>query len=193
MVHSVPEEHHDHNAYVLLVSSYSLKSENDPPIPADQESPSLVPVEHGGNHMIPPPSSSVTSFDWSHLTAFCLPSYMPFQIIVHAYDKAVPGIVLDEGALVSLMPSTTWQALGSPQLVPVTQNLLAFDGGTSQPLWILPKFPVILGGKTIYIDIMVVQGALDFSLLLGRDYVYAMGPLSLRFSVWFVFHRMEEW
>jgi len=75
------------------------------------------------------------------------------------------------------MPFTTWQALGSPQLVPVMQKLLAFDGGMSQPLGILLKFPITLGGKTIYIDVMVVQGALDFSLLLGRDYIYAMGAL----------------
>jgi len=75
------------------------------------------------------------------------------------------------------MPSTTWKALGSPQLVPVAQNLMAFDGGTSQPLGILPKFPITLGVKTIYIYILVTQGALDFILLLGRDYVYAMGAL----------------
>jgi hypothetical protein len=31
-----------------------------------------------------------------------------------------------------------------------------------------------LGGKTVFIDVMVVQDPLDFSLLLGRDYVYAM-------------------
>lgn len=108
MVDSVPDEHHDSTAHVLLVSSDSLEPENDPPIPTDSESPSSVPIEHGGNHMIPPPSSSVISFNWSCLTAFRLPSYMPFQITVHAYDKAVPGTVLDEGASVSLMPFTTW-------------------------------------------------------------------------------------
>ena len=97
--------------------------------------------------------------------------------MVHGYDKAIPGTVLDEGASVSLMSATTWQALGSPQLVHVASNLTAFDGGTSQPLGILPKFPITLGGKTVYIDISVTQGALDFNLLLGRDYVYAMGAL----------------
>ncbi len=102
---------------------------------------------------------------------------MPFQITGHAYDKVVPSTVLDEGASVSFIPFTTWQALDSPQLVPITQSLLAFDGGTSQPLGILPKFPITLGGKTVYIDMMVVEGALDFSILLGCDYIYAMGAL----------------
>jgi hypothetical protein len=31
-----------------------------------------------------------------------------------------------------------------------------------------------LGGKTVFIDVMVVQDPLYFYLLLGRDYVYAM-------------------
>jgi hypothetical protein len=31
-----------------------------------------------------------------------------------------------------------------------------------------------LGGKTIFIDVMVVRDPLDFTLLLGRDYVYAI-------------------
>lgn len=111
------------------------------------------------------------------MTTFRLPSHVPFWVTVHTYNKAIPSTVLDEGASVSLMPATTWQALGSPQLVPVAPNLTAFDGGTSQPLGILPKFPITLGGKTIYIDVSVTQGALDFNLLLGRDYVYAMGAL----------------
>ena len=102
---------------------------------------------------------------------------MPFYITVNAYDKEVSGTVLDEGALCSRMPFTTWQALGSPQLVPVAQNLFAFDGGTNQPLRILPKFLVTLGGKIVYIDVLVTQGAPYFNLLLGRDYVYAMGAL----------------
>jgi hypothetical protein len=75
---------------------------------------------------------------------------------------------------VSILSSIAWQALGCPQLAPITQNLLAFNRRTSQPLGTLPQFPVTLGGKTIFIDVMVVQDPLDFALLLGKDYVYAM-------------------
>ena len=67
--------------------------------------------------------------------------------------------------------------MGSPQFVPVTQNLLAFNTGTSRPLGILPKLLITLGEKIVYIDVMVVQGPLDFNLLLGRDYVYVTGAL----------------
>jgi len=69
------------------------------------------------------------------------------------------------------------ERFGLPTTCAGRDNLLTFDGGTNQPLGILSKFLVTLGGKAIYIYVMVVQGALDFSLLLGCDYVYAMGAL----------------
>jgi len=99
---------------------------------------------------------------------------MPFQIIVQAYHMAVHSTVIDKGASISILSSIAWQALGSPQLVLVSHNLLAFNKGTSQPLWILPKLPITLGGNIVYIYAMVVQDPLDFNLLLGRDYVYFM-------------------
>jgi hypothetical protein len=75
------------------------------------------------------------------------------------------------------LSSDAWYALGCPQLAPVTQNLLDFKRRTSQPLGILPQFPITLGGKTIFIDVMVVRDPLDLSLLLWRDYVHAMKAL----------------
>jgi hypothetical protein len=83
-------------------------------------------------------------------------------------------MLIDEGASVSILSSVAWYALGFPQLAPVTQNLLAFNKRTSQPLGILPQFPITLGGKTVFIDVMVVRDPLDFALFLGWDYVYAM-------------------
>ena len=97
--------------------------------------------------------------------------------MVHASYLVIPSTIIDEGAFVSILSSNTWQAFGSLLLVPIMQNLLAFKRGTSQPLGILPKLPVTLGGKTVHMDVMVVPGPLDFNLLLGRDYTYAMGVL----------------
>jgi hypothetical protein len=54
----------------------------------------------------------------------------------------------------------------------------------SHPLGILPQFPITLGEKTVFVNVMVVQGPLDFDLLLGRDYVYAMKSImSIPFHV----------
>jgi hypothetical protein len=122
----------------------------------------------------PPPSNEAILFNWGVLTGPRLPSHIPFHITVQVCGRDVPQMLIDEGASVSILSSFAWQALGCPQLAPVTQNLLAFNRRTSQPLGTLPQFPITLGGKTVFIDVMVVQDPLDFSLLLGRDYVYAM-------------------
>ena len=77
--------------------------------------------------------------------------------------------IIDEGASVSILSSTTWKALGSPSLLPKIQNLSSFNKGTSRPLGILPNLPINLRRKTIYLNVMVVQGPLDYNLLLGHD------------------------
>jgi hypothetical protein len=125
----------------------------------------------------PPPSNEAIHFDWGVLTRPRLPSYIHFQITVQVCGRDVTKMLIDKGSSVSILSSIAWQALGCPSLVSVTQNLLAFNRRTSQPLGILPQFPITLGGKTVFIDVMVVRDPLDFSLLLGRDYVYAMKAL----------------
>jgi hypothetical protein len=124
--------------------------------------------------MEPPPSTEAILFDWGALTGPRLPSHIPFQITVQVRGRDVPQTLIYEGASISILSSVAWYALGCPQLAPVTQNLLAFNRRASQPLGILPQFPVTLGGKTVFIDVMVVRDPLDFTLLLGQDYVYDM-------------------
>jgi hypothetical protein len=124
-----------------------------------------------------PPSNEAILFDWGALTGPRLPSHIPFQITVQVHGQYVPQTLIDEGASISILSYVAWYALGCSQLTPVTQNLLAFNRRTSQPLGILPQFPVTLGGKTVFIDVMVVRDPLDFTLLLGWDYVYAMKAL----------------
>ena len=119
-------------------------------------------------------SSEVIPFDWSNLTESPLNLSVPFQIVVNVSARRILRTIVDEGAYVSILSSTTWQALGSPQLVPITDQILAFNRRPTAPLGIFPLFPITLGGKTVCINVMVVQGPLDFNLLLGRDYVYAM-------------------
>ena len=55
-----------------------------------------------------------------------------------------------------------------------TDKILDFNHGPTSPLGTLPCFPITLEGRTVYIDVMVVQGPLGFNLLLGSDYVYSM-------------------
>jgi hypothetical protein len=68
--------------------------------------------------------------------------------------------------------------------VSATSELLDFDRRPSECLGILPQFPIMLGGKTILVDMLVVSGPLDFNMLLGCDYVYAMNVVvSMLFRV----------
>ena len=85
--------------------------------------------------------------------------------------------IIDEGASMSILSSTTWKALGSPSLLPEMRNLTGFDKGTSRPLGILPSLPITLRGKIMYLNVMVVQGPLYYNLLLGHDYIYSMGAI----------------
>ena len=87
------------------------------------------------------------------------------------------GTIIDEGASVSILSSIAWKALGSPALLPEMRSLSGFDKGTSRPLGILPNVPITLKGKTVQMNVMVVQGPLDYNLLLGRDYIYCMGAV----------------
>ena len=87
------------------------------------------------------------------------------------------GTIIDEGASLSILSSTTWKALGSPFLLPEMRNLTGFDKGTSRPLGILPNVPITLRRKTVHMNVMVVQGPLDYNLLLGCNYIYCMGAI----------------
>jgi hypothetical protein len=147
---TLPLESEPDTAHIFLVDTDSAMSGGIPPSP-----------------MEPPPSNEAIRFDWDVLIGPRLPSYVPFQITVQVCGRDVTKTLIDEGSSVSILSSLAWQALGCPPLAPVTQNLLAFNRRISQPLGTLPQFPVTLGGKTVFIDVMVVQYPLDFSLLLG--------------------------
>jgi hypothetical protein len=58
--------------------------------------------------------------------------------------------------------------------VSALHEILDFDRYPSEYLGVLPQLPISLGGKTVLVDFIVVQGPLYFNMLLGRDYVYVM-------------------
>ena len=104
--------------------------------------------------MEPPPSNESILFYWGALTGPHPPSHIPFKITVQVCGRDVPQTLIDKGVSISILSSISWQALGCPPLALITQNLLVFNKRTSQPLGTLPQFPVTLGGKNIFIDVM---------------------------------------
>jgi len=56
-----------------------------------------------------------------------------------------------------------------------------FDGRTYTPYGILSNLQVELGGKTVEIDVEVIDGNIDYNILLGRPWVYAMATIVLTY------------
>jgi hypothetical protein len=118
---TLPLESKPNTAHVFLVDTDSTVSGGIPPSPMEL-----------------PPNNEAIHFDWGVLTGPRLPSHIPFQITVQVCGRDIPRTLIDEGAFISILSSFAWQALGCPRLAPVTQNLLAFNRRTSQPLGTLP-------------------------------------------------------
>ena len=56
--------------------------------------------------------------------------------------------------------------IGSPELVQSSTTLKAFEGRAFQPHGILTALPIKLGGKTLNINVEVVDAPLDYNILL---------------------------
>jgi hypothetical protein len=73
-----------------------------------------------------------------------------------------------------VMSLVYWKSLNSPTLSQSPTMLTAFDGHSFRPHDIHPRFLVQLGGKMVEADVEVVDAPLDYNLLLGRNWNYAM-------------------
>jgi hypothetical protein len=97
-----------------------------------------------------------------------------FQIPVKIRNITVHQCIIDEGASTCIMSKTVWQKLGSPELIPSAITLRTYDGRPSSPEGLFQNVPVELEGKTILIDIEVIDAPLDYNILFDHSYMYAM-------------------
>jgi hypothetical protein len=108
----------------------------------------------------------------------CLPYHVTFQIVVAHPTKFftwnIFRMVVNEGASTCVMSLACWKAIGQPALSPSPTLLTVFDGRSFRPHGIVPSFPVQLGGKTVCVEVEVVDAPLDYNLLLGRSWTYSM-------------------
>jgi hypothetical protein len=103
-----------------------------------------------------------------------LPAAVAIQIPVKIRNITIHRCIIDEGASTCIMSKTVWQKIGSSELLPSAITLRAYDGRPSSPEGLFQNVPVELEGKTILIDIEVIDAPLDYNILLGRTYMYAM-------------------
>jgi hypothetical protein len=104
----------------------------------------------------------------------CLPALVAFQIPVKIWNITVHRCIIDEGASTCIMSKFVWKKLGSPELVPSSITLRDYDGRPSSPEGLFQNVPIELGGKTILIDIEVIDAPLDYNILFGCSYMYLM-------------------
>jgi hypothetical protein len=100
---TLPQESKYDIAHVFLVDTESIVLGGIPPSP-----------------MEPTPSNEAILFNWGVLTGPCLPSHIPFKIIVQFFGRDVPHPLIDEVSPINILSSLAWKALGYPQLVSVT-------------------------------------------------------------------------
>ena len=80
-----------------------------------------------------------------------------------------------------------------PELVPSNTLLTAFDGRSFHSHGILLDFEIKLEGKVVSVEVEVIDVPLDFNLLLGRSWTYAMCVIPSVVLRAVVFHMKESW
>ena len=103
-----------------------------------------------------------------------LPHQMAFQIPVLVKSRRVFCTVIDERASTCIMWLNCWKNIGSPTLNQSPTILKAFDGRGFHPYGILQDLPIEVEGKIVNLNVEVVDAPLDYNLLLGHSWSYAM-------------------
>jgi hypothetical protein len=121
-----------------------------------------------------------------------LPYHVAFQIHMGYSKYTIKHAIVNEGAATCVMSLICWKSLSSLPLSQSPTMLTTFDGHSFYPHGILPAFLVQLGGKTIEVDVEVVDAHLDYNLLLGRNWTYVMVLSYHPSSTLFVFLMMRR-
>ena len=97
------------------------------------------------------------------------PYCVSLLIHVECLNNTIMRTIIDEGAAASVMSLACWKGLGSPTLSKYVNMLTDFDGISFRPHGILPSLEVQLGGKTVAIEVEVVDAPLEYNILLGQN------------------------
>lgn len=120
-----------------------------------------------------PTDSNLIKFDIEH-SAPRLSHQLAFQIQVTVMQKLIHRTIVDEGVTTSIMSISYWKYLGSPPITPSATILTAFDGRSFSPYKIFIALPITLGGKIVVVEVEIIDRPLEYNLLLGRNWTYAM-------------------
>jgi hypothetical protein len=99
---------------------------------------------------------------------------LSFHVDVVFHNQQIHRTILYEGDSTCVTSLACWKSLKSPALNKSPTMLLTFEGQGFHPHGILQSLLIQLGGKTIIVVVEVVNSPLDYNLLLGRSWFYAM-------------------
>ena len=103
-----------------------------------------------------------------------MPHHIGFLIQVIINSKNIHRTVIDEGTSTCIMFVACWKAISSLTLSQSPNTMEAFNGRNSRPFGILPHLPIALEGKTVEVEVEVVDANLTYNLLLHQSWTYAM-------------------
>jgi hypothetical protein len=118
-------------------------------------------------------SSNNIMFNLDNFTSR-LSHQLAFQVNVVVHNQQIHRTILDEGASTCVMSLACWKSLKSPTLKKIPMMLHAFNGRVFHPHRLLHSLSIQLGGKNVIVYVEVVNDPLDYNLLLGRSWFYAM-------------------
>ena len=104
-------------------------------------------------------SSSVIKFETTGLHP-CLHSYVSLLIHAECLNMIVKRTMTDKGTATFVMSLSCWKGLGSHELSKSVTMLTVFDGRSFRLHRILPSLKFHLGGKTVAIEVKVVDSPL---------------------------------
>jgi hypothetical protein len=101
------------------------------------------------------------------------------------FNRNIFHTIVDVGTSTCVMLLACWKANGHPDFSLSHMFLMMFDGQSFRRNGIIPSFPVQLGGRTVCIEVEVVDAPLDYNLFLGRSWNYAMQEM-VAIVFWFL-------
>jgi len=100
--------------------------------------------------------------------------HVSFQIDIVYVKHVIRMNDINEGASTCVMYFSCWKVIGSPELPPSPTLLTSFEKHLFIPHKLISSFPFHLGGKFVSIEVEVVDALLNYNILLGRSWNYAM-------------------
>ena len=103
-----------------------------------------------------------------------MPSSVAFQVLISIQNLVIHRCIINEGESTYVILAFVWKKIRSPTLQPSSTALHCYDVHAAQPQGVFTNVPIELANKTMLIYIEVVNAQLDYNLLLGCSYMYAM-------------------